>query len=232
MKQRTKHRKPKKMTRTKLPTKTIRTSTKNHNKPIGELSDSDVWFCQEYVATENAVRSYMKTHPGVGYNTAGVEGSKLLKNPKIQVLVGKLRDERNKRLEITADKVLAVFARRAFYDPAELYQADGKTLKPITQLPPDLAACITAIEVDENYNLKTKETRTFTKKIKLADSTANAVHLAKYLNLTPERIIFPDKEGNPQNINNSILNLTDEEIEKEFLRFSKIRKAITGRDED
>ena len=211
------------MARTKLPTK--------RNTPVLELPEDDEWFCQDYVCTGNATKSYMKTHPGSRYNAAGVMACKLLKRDRIILRINELRAERKKRLEITPDKVLDVFTKRAFFDTADLYNNDG-SLKPIHKLPPDISCCITGIEVEENYNLRTRKSRTYTKKIKLADATVNARELAKHLNLIPDRIIFPDKDGNPQNINNGLLQLTDAEIAKELIRFERIRKAVEGKSED
>ena len=72
-----------------------------------KLTPKQELFCQEYMIDSNATQAYKRA--GYSANSdevAGVEGHKLLKNPKIHARIEELRTERSKRTEITADFVL------------------------------------------------------------------------------------------------------------------------------
>lgn len=49
-----------------------------------QLSDKDIIFCEEYIKTMNASKSYSLIHPTCKYSTSRTEGAKLLAKPHIQ----------------------------------------------------------------------------------------------------------------------------------------------------
>ena len=75
-----------------------------------QLTEKQELFCLEYCKDFNATRSYKDA----GYsaktdNIAGVEGNKLLKNPKIARKINELQTERAKNIKIDAGWVLQKF---------------------------------------------------------------------------------------------------------------------------
>lgn len=117
------------------------------------LSPQHERFCREYIIDENGTRAYMRAYPGSGYNSAMTSAYDLLMKPQICSKIEQLREERNKRLEITADRVLMEIAKIAFCNPQELYDGYGN-LKPLQELDPDVAAVIQGVEVVGNKTVK------------------------------------------------------------------------------
>lgn len=69
-------------------------------------------FCEEYLTDLNATQSAIRS--GYSKKTAGSIGQRLLKNVEIQNRIKELMEERSKRTEITADKVLEELGSVAF----------------------------------------------------------------------------------------------------------------------
>ncbi len=64
-----------------------RKKTKTKKKPEIRLNPKHMAFVQEYIRTDNAVKSYMKVYPRSSYGAAGVSSHDLLKNPKISAFL-------------------------------------------------------------------------------------------------------------------------------------------------
>lgn len=119
------------------------------------LSPQHERFCREYVIDENGTRAYMRVYPHSGYEAARVSAAELLAKPHIRQRIDELREERNKRLEVSADRVLSEIAKIAFFNPQLLYDDTGH-LKPISELDPDVAAVIQGVEVSGNKTIKVR----------------------------------------------------------------------------
>ncbi len=79
------------------------------------LSKKQELFCKEYLIDLNATQAYKRAgYSAKSDNIAAVEASKLLRNPKVEARIKELMDNRSKRTEVTADKVLAELAAIAF----------------------------------------------------------------------------------------------------------------------
>lgn len=115
-----------------------------------DLSPEHDRFCREYILDDNQTRAYMRAYPDSSYGAAAVSAHHLLKNPKICARIGTLRAERNKRLEVSADKVLRRLEARASVTPRDLYKPDGSFI-PIHELHPDVAIGIKSVEVTELF---------------------------------------------------------------------------------
>lgn len=140
-------------------------------KPNVELSEQHDRFCREFIVTGNQVRSYRKVYPNTTYQSAAQSAGDLLKKPQIIARVEELKAERNKRLEVTADRILAELAKIAFFDPRDFYTEDGR-LKPVTELDPDHAAVIAGIETSHKIVGDDKDGISVLTKIKLPDKKA------------------------------------------------------------
>lgn len=82
-----------------------------------KLTEKQRRFVEEYLIDLNATQAYLRAgYSAKNENVAGVEAHKLLRNPKIDKAIQEAMDERSKRTEITADRVLKELAHIAFDD--------------------------------------------------------------------------------------------------------------------
>ena len=140
----TKPKKPTKKAKTQKRPEKKKPATDETNEP---LSDKEEQLCREFICdyAENQVRSYMHVYGTENYDSARTKSSQVFAKVNIKKRIAELRAERNKRLEITADRVLAEIAKLAFYDPRSFFDAYGR-LKPLDELTADQAAIIGGIE--------------------------------------------------------------------------------------
>ena len=155
--------------------------------PKEQLTDKEDRMCREFLANgEIQVRAFMQVYRGYSYDNARTESSKVFAKPHIKSRIKELREERNKRLEITADKVLSEIAKLAFYDPRDFFDSDGR-LKPIDELDPDHAAVIAGIETMHKTVGDEKDWLIVLTKIKLPDKGVNLERLGKNLKLFTDK---------------------------------------------
>lgn len=114
---------------------------------MAKLTDKQKCFCEEYLVDLNATQAAIRA--GYKPKTARSQGQRLLTNVNIQQYLQQLMDERSKRTEITADRVLEELAAIAFSDRTELAQV-GKhgevNFTPTEQLPDEIKKIIAGIE--------------------------------------------------------------------------------------
>jgi len=113
-----------------------------------ELSKQDERFCQEYIIDLNGAQSWIRAGHKVDEHTARTMASRKLTKVDIQERIQQLMDERAKRTELTADKVIAELARVAFNvmtDYAE-WGPDGVNLKKHSELTQDQAAAVESVK--------------------------------------------------------------------------------------
>lgn len=112
-----------------------------------KLNDRQEAFCREYlidlIVTKAAIRA------GYSKKTAGQHGVRLLKNVKIQDRIQELKAGREKRTEITADRVLEELGKIAFSNIGDFIQmtdSDGLiSMEMLDNLTKDQLACISEI---------------------------------------------------------------------------------------
>lgn len=181
--------------------------------PVNEieepLTDKEEQLCLEFICdyAENQVRSYMHVYGTENYNSARTESSKFFAKPNIKRRIAELRAERNKRLEITGDRVLAEIAKLAFYDPRSFFDSDGR-LKPIDELTADQAAIIGGIETIHKVVGDEKDGVAIVTKIKMADKGANLERLGRNLKLFTDKTEHTGPDGGPL----KVMDVTDEEL--------------------
>lgn len=78
-------------------------------KPAADtLNNGMRTFAFEYLANGfNATQAYLKAHPAVSDNTAGVEGHRLLRKPKVRAFLNPLLEEAWKPLQMGGEQALA-----------------------------------------------------------------------------------------------------------------------------
>ncbi|PKN36698.1 MAG: hypothetical protein CVU62_13270 [Deltaproteobacteria bacterium HGW-Deltaproteobacteria-2] len=189
------------MARVKKEKKKEKKQTVRSNKKIPKieqeaLTDKEDWLCREFAAGSSQVRAYMRVHPTTPYESAKTLASRLFTKVHIKRRIKELQEERNKRLEISADKVLAELAKLSFYDSRDFYDSDGR-LKPINELDPDHAAVIAGIETIHKVIGDEKDGMAVLTKIKLSDRGANLERLGRHLKLFTDRTEHSGKDGGP-----------------------------------
>jgi phage terminase small subunit len=144
-------------------------------------------FAREYAIDQNGTRAAIAA--GYKKKSAGVTGSQLLKNPKVQELIAKFAQKTADKLEITADRVLQEIAKLAFVDPRKFFREDCSAI-PINELDDQTAAALSGIEIFEEFDGRgeKREIIGYTKKFKFADKGENLERLGNYLQLFKNRI--------------------------------------------
>lgn len=147
-------------------------------------------FVLEYLKDLNATQAAIRA--GYSAKTAVVQGPRLLGNIQVAAAVQAASSKRLARLELKADDVLRELLRIARSDIRQLYDETGR-LKPIHQLPDDVAAALSSVEIlREKTTVKSGEIEEITveesvRKLKLWDKVKALELLAKHLNLLTER---------------------------------------------
>ena len=148
-------------------------------------------FIQEYLIDLNATQAAIRA--GYSQKTAHPMGAENLRKPTIAAAITKAQLERAKRTEITQDRVLEEYAKLAFLNPKHFYDDKGQLI-PIHELPDEVAAALTGMDITTAYN-KENETFDTIKKIKYSDKKGALDSLAKHLGMFIERLAVTDTEG-------------------------------------
>lgn len=101
-------------------------------------------FVQEYIIDLNATKAAIRA--GYSAKTADQQGPRLLGHPEIAKGIAAAQKKIADKAGITAERVLQELGRLAFADPRQLFDADGKLLRP-SELSDDAAAALASIEV-------------------------------------------------------------------------------------
>jgi phage terminase small subunit len=99
-------------------------------------------FIDEYLIDFNATQAAMRA--GYGERSAHTIGSRLLKLPEVKAALDAAIAARAERTRVTADRVIAEYARLAFADMRRYaeWNEDGIKLRPHTSLSADDAAAV------------------------------------------------------------------------------------------
>lgn len=81
-----------------------------------DLTDKQRLFCILYTQCFNATKAYQKAHEGCTYNTAAVEGCRLLKNPKIRKEIKSLKQNRFNQELLATEDIFQKFIDIAYAD--------------------------------------------------------------------------------------------------------------------
>lgn len=192
------------------------------------LTDKQRRFAEEYPKDLNATQAAIRA--GYSEKTARSIGQENLTKPDIQAAIQEQLDERSRRTEITADRVLMEYARLAFSDMREFLEwgPSGVTWKDSEKLPPEAAACVA--EVSETISEGGR-----TRRFKLHSKTSALHDVAKHVGM------FPKDGAPPVNVNVNVgsaepnySELSDEELRTHIaiLRKLKARGIKSGGDRE
>lgn len=111
----------------------------------GRLTPKQELFVREYLVDLNATQAAIRA--GYSPKTAHVIGNENLNKPEIQTAISVAKEQRAKRVDITADRVLQELAKIAFADVSDLVEQDEETgrtrLRALKQLPGGVISEIT-----------------------------------------------------------------------------------------
>ena len=111
------------------------------------MTNSQKRFCDEYLIDFNATRAYKAAYKSCRKDeTANVNGSKLLRNTKVQEYIAEKQQEMQERNNITQDTLIQELAKIALFNIKDIYNEDG-TLKKVTELDDDTAKAISGVKI-------------------------------------------------------------------------------------
>jgi len=166
-------------------------------------------FVQEYLIDLNATRAAERA--GYSERTAYSQGQRLLKHVEVKKAIDAAIERRNKRLEVTQDRIIKEYARLGFFDPRQLFRPDGSP-KDITELDDDTAAAIAGLEVMEIWEGRGEDRRFvgYLKKYKLANKIGALDSIARHLGMFNDRLEL----GGKVSVDNPFAGLTTEDLKK------------------
>lgn len=186
-----------------------------------KLTEKQKIFVNEYLVDLNATRAYKVAYPNVKKDdTAAVNGNRLLRNAKVKEYLDERMREREKRTEITQDKVLEELAAIAFSNGSKyakvieetVYDENGEVLLDsdgniVKQKVVDLVLTDELSETDKKAIASIKKSRNGIE-ISTCDKVRALELLGKHLGMFKEKV---EVSGN---INNPYEELTTEQLLK------------------
>ena len=171
---------------------------------MSKLTEKQKRFVDEYLVDLNATRAYMLVYPSCKKEeTAAAASARLLRNVKVKEYIDKRMKDREKRTEITQDKVLMELARIGFANATDYVTVEDKgqykvvIIKSTKDIPEDKLAAIAGIKQGANGI-----------EIKLHDKVKALEDIGRHLGM------FKDKIEVTGNINNPYEGLTIEGLKK------------------
>lgn len=113
------------------------------------LTEKQKRFCEEYLIDLNATRAYKEAYPSVKREeTAASAAARMLRNVKVAEHIRERMEDRQKRTEITQDRVLRELAAIAFADVTDIVSFNGGrvVIKPTDDLPRETRKIIAGIK--------------------------------------------------------------------------------------
>lgn len=184
-----------------------------------KLTPKQQRFVDEYLIDLNATQAAIRA--GYSKKTASIIGFELLRIPKVAAAIEAGMKKREKRTEITQDRVLKELSRIAFFDLRKLYNADGSLKKP-NELDDDAAAVLAGIdvvemqggaEVDEEGNVK--HVPMYTKKAKTFDKNAALTLAMRHLGMLNDKL----------KVTLGVEELDDDQLEAEIAALEQQKRA-------
>jgi phage terminase small subunit len=171
-----------------------------------DLTPKQARFVEEYLVDLNATQAAIRA--GYSKGTARAIASENLSKPDIQQAIVEAMKKREKRTQITQDRVLLELGRIAFFDPRRLFDADGKPVA-INQLDDDTAAALVGLDVLEEFEGE-GEDRAFvgyTKKYKIADKNTALTNAMRHLGMLRDKVEHSGPDGGPIKVERVRLNM-------------------------
>jgi phage terminase small subunit len=122
------------------------------------------------------------------------EACRLYNDRKVSSRLTQLKESFRQRNMITVERVLKEYAKLGFFDPRNLFDADGKP-KDITELDDETAAALAGLDIQEVYEGFGDDRKFvgYTKKYKLTDKKAALDSMARYLGMFTDKTEVDNK---------------------------------------
>lgn len=128
-------------------------------------------FVDEYLIDLNGTQAYMRAEPGTTEKSARTLACRMLAKVNVQAAITAGREKTAERLGLTRERVLAEYAKLAFFDMRQAYHDTG-ALKLPHELDEDAAAAIAAYETVEMSGGDRDAPPALVRKVKWADKRA------------------------------------------------------------
>ena len=138
------------------------------------LSPKQRRFVEEYLLDLNA--AHAASRAGYSRHRANQMGYENLAKPEIAAAIRAAQDERARRTQVTADRVVAELASVAFFDPVALCGVKGPD--DVADLPPEVRRAIVGWSWDKRGNFV----------LKLASKTTGLEMLGRHLGMFKDRV--------------------------------------------
>lgn len=115
-----------------------------------KVKERESRFVDEYLIDMNGVRSARAAGYRGTDKSIGVTATRLLAKPRIKEAIQKANEERKKRTQFNADRVLKELEFIATFDPAECYDENGQLL-PIHEMPERARRAIASIDIYKDF---------------------------------------------------------------------------------
>lgn len=115
------------------------------SKPRHKLTEKQRRFCEEYVIDNNAVKALIRA--GYSEKTADKAAYQLLGKTWVKAYVSKLKRDLQKKTAITAERVIAEYAKIAFADIKDIFDENGN-IKNISDLQNIITASISEVSTN------------------------------------------------------------------------------------
>lgn len=175
------------------------------------MTPKQLRFVDEYLVDLNATQAAIRA--GYSKRTANEQGARLLANVSVKKAVTERMKEREKRTEITQDRVLQELARIAFFDVRKLYNADGSLKKP-SELDDDAAAVLAGVDVVEmaggmaaGGESGAEHVPLYTKKAKVFDKNTALTLAMRHLGMLKDKTELTGRDGQPLPLAAPVLNV-------------------------
>lgn len=145
-----------------------------------KLTNKQKLFAVEYKKDRNAYQAALRA--GYSKSFATVHSHKMLVDVRIKAIIGDVTRKAAKRAEITLAAVLMELAKVGFVNTQALYDEAGNFI-PIQDLPPDTAAAISGLEIEElrrGAGKLKKEKGSILKKVKMHSKVEALKELRKH----------------------------------------------------
>lgn len=140
-------------------------------------------FVQEYLVDLDGAKAAVRA--GFKAKNAATRAWHLLRRPEIQKAIGAGQEEMAKRSGVRAESVLQDYLDIAGYDVADVFEADGNTMKNIHDIPKATRKAISEIRVFEEFAGTGEDRRLvgYTKHVKFYDRPKALEALGRHLGL-------------------------------------------------
>lgn len=149
------------------------------------MNERQAAFVREYLVDLNATQASIRA--GYSKKTAASIGQENLRKPEIAAAIEKAMAKRAERTEITADRVLAEFAKLGFADVRRIFNAGGQLLDP-TMMDDETAAAVQSVEVIVRRTPGEEKHVEHVHKIKLADKIGALTQIGRHLGMFTDKV--------------------------------------------